>query len=98
MRIRMITLAAGPKHGVLAAGGIYDLPDAEAKQFIAGGYAEPAPEAPKAPQPGPSPAPETSGDAVEEDAAVAAPEAEPTAAAEPAPQPRPAARGSAKRG
>lgn len=39
MRIRMLKLAAGPA-GVRAAGGEYDLPDAEARSLIQSGAAE----------------------------------------------------------
>ena len=40
MRIRMNTLSAGP-NGVLLAGGEYEVPEAEARQLVAGGYAAP---------------------------------------------------------
>lgn len=42
MNIKMLTLQAGPQ-GVRKAGVVYDVPDVEAKQLIAGGYAVVAP-------------------------------------------------------
>lgn len=39
MKIKMITLAAGPE-GVKHPGKIYDVSDTEAKAFVTGGYAE----------------------------------------------------------
>ena len=38
MQIRMLTLQAGP-NGVRQAGQLYEVPDAEAQDLIAGGYA-----------------------------------------------------------
>jgi hypothetical protein len=38
MKIKMLTLDAGPD-GVREPGKIYEVPNAEAKQLIAGGYA-----------------------------------------------------------
>ena len=40
MKVRMRTTSAGPT-GTLRAGQIYNLPDAEAKELLAGGYADP---------------------------------------------------------
>lgn len=40
MRVRMKTLSAGPA-GVLAVGEVYDLPEAQARELVAGNYAEP---------------------------------------------------------
>lgn len=40
MKIRMRTTSAGPT-GVLRAGHVYSLGDVEAKQLLAGGYADP---------------------------------------------------------
>lgn len=40
MKVRMRTTSAGPT-GTLRAGQIYNLPDAEAKQLLEGGYADP---------------------------------------------------------
>ena len=63
MKIIMRTTAAGPK-GVLKADGVYGVPgevsEADAKAFIAGGYARQAPEAAsaaKAPAPAAKAAP-----------------------------------------
>jgi len=57
MKVKMITLAAGPA-GVLLAGQEYNLPEAEAKAFIDGGYAAPVQEKP-------APAPEEAAKAPE---------------------------------
>ena len=38
MKVRMITLCAGPG-GIWPPGSIVDLPDEQARQFVAGGYA-----------------------------------------------------------
>ena len=40
MKVKMLTLQAGPK-GVREPGKEYDVPDKEAKELIAGGYAQP---------------------------------------------------------
>lgn len=51
MKIRMLTLAAGPD-GVLQAGKIAEVPEARARALIAGGYAVDV--SPKEPNPSPS--------------------------------------------
>lgn len=48
MRVKMRSLCAGPS-GVLRSGEVHDLPEAQAREFIAGGFAEPV-DAPPAPQ------------------------------------------------
>ena len=42
MLVKMRSTAAGPE-GVLESGGVYDLPPGQAKAFVAGGFAVPAP-------------------------------------------------------
>jgi len=47
MRVRMLTLAAGPE-GTLRDGQVYDLADDQAQDLLAGGYAEPVEGGPEA--------------------------------------------------
>ena len=50
MRVRMVTRYAGPD-GVWQPGAVVDLPEGQAMELVAGGYAEAAEKAAKAPAP-----------------------------------------------